>query len=780
MRFIIISEETDLRKKIINALSDAFKDAIFKEIYTKGQFEKAVKEDFDVIITDFSLSWGNGIQILKEARKREPFAPIIMLIEGAMQEVAAEAMKFGLDDYIIKEKEIAKIVSATTAAIEKEKGRKKEAMLSSIVENAREAVVSVDANGKIIYANQGVEKIFGWKAKELIGKSMSILAVDEKKQKEEFRKAIKEGGATFETVRKDKNGNAVPVLITVVPFKDEKGRLLFSSAMMVDIREIKAYQSKIEHLNELLKAIRGINQIITREKNEESLLKKSCKLLYDVKGYKMICISYGRKRYMEGNKKLYTKVAKFSGEEKIKPIDGNAIIINFERDGIKGKLCVVHSKDFEREEIELLKEVSNDISFALHSIKIEREKEEAEKRYQMIVENAGEGICIDDANEKIIFTNEAFAKALGYRREELLNKNFASLVYKGDKEKVKKEMEERRKGRENRYKLRLVAKDGSIKTFLISVLPLYENGKKFSGSLSINMDITEQIELERKFEAVFEGALDAIFIEDLNGNILDVNKAACELLGYSKDELTKMNVAQIVPEEIRKKLSELIKEHLEKGGIRMETINIHKNGKAIPVEVSTTLIEIGGEKRIVAMVRDITERKKMEEALKESEEKYRLLAENLPLGVFIAVDDYVTYINEFGKEKIVKKNFPSLYEEFEKEKRINLLRAIKSFGASEKKIKKAIEKVMKGYQFAMEVKIPGENYIDIRLVPFTYKGRNAIIGIAEDVTEIRKKEKELKKTLKYLQRFHDITVDRELKMIELKKKLKECEKKLKG
>jgi len=197
-------------------------------------------------------------------------------------------------------------------------------------------------------------------------------------------------------------------------------------------------------------------------------------------------------------------------------------------------LCVIHSKKFDKEEIELLKEVSNDISFALHSIKVEREKEEAERRYQMIVENAGEGICIDDANEKIIFANEAFAKALGYKKEELLNKNFASLVYKKDREKIEREMEKRRKGKESRYEIRLVAKDGSIKTFLVSALPLFD-GRKFAGSLSINMDITEQIELEKKFGAIFEGALDAIFIEDLNGDILDVNRAACRLLGYTKD-----------------------------------------------------------------------------------------------------------------------------------------------------------------------------------------------------------------------------------------------------
>ncbi|MCD6474096.1 MAG: PAS domain S-box protein, partial [Thermoplasmata archaeon] len=764
-----------LTKKVEKALSSAFKDAFFIEARTRRQFEEALEEGFDAVITDFELSWGSGIQILKEAKKKMPFKPVIMLIDAGMQEVAAQALKRGLDDYVLKS-EVEEIASIVANAIEKCKVKEKEAMLSSIIENAREAVVSVDANGNIIYVNKAAEKIFGWKSEELIGKPISIMAVNAEEQRKQFKEAIKKGGATFETIRKDKNGNAIPVLMTVVPFKDEKGKLLFSSGIMVDIREIKAYQDKIEHLNELLKAIRGVNQIITKEKDEEELIKKACDLLHEVKGYKMICILYKNKIYLEGDKREYKKLIEKMKRAGKKKINGNAYVINLKEDGIKGKLCVVHSRNFEKEEIELLKEVASDISFALHSIKINKEKEEAERRYHTIAEMASEGICIDDAKEKMIFVNDAFANALGYKKEELLGKNFTTLVYKGDKEKVKEEIEKRREGKEGKYEARLIAKDGSIKTFFISSIPLYENGK-FVGSLSVNLDVTKLKELEKKFETIFEGALDAIFIEDLNGNILDVNKAACKLLGYTKDELIKMNVADIVPEEVRKRFKELIEVHLKKGGIRVEAVNIGKDGRKIPVEVSTTLVDIAGEKRIVAIVRDITERKKMEEMLRESEERYRTLAESLPLGVFIVSDSYVEYINKFGKEKLLKKVFPSMYKKLKKEDKIDLFTVIKELGEEEKEVKKAIEKAMHGSPVVIE-KTAKEKHIQLRFIPFGYKGKNAILGIAEDITELRKKEQELKKNLEYLQRFHDATIDRELKMIELKKRLKECEEKL--
>ena len=173
-----------------------------------------------------------------------------------------------------------------------EKSDKKEKMLSAIIEKAREAVVSVDANGRIIYANKATEELFGWKTEEIMGKPMSIFAVDADEQKKQFIEAIKKGGARFETVRKGKHGNAIPVLMTIVPFKDEKGNLIFSSAIMVDMREQKEYEAKIEHLNEVLHAIRNVNQLITKERNEEKLLRKICDILVGVRDYRAVCISY--------------------------------------------------------------------------------------------------------------------------------------------------------------------------------------------------------------------------------------------------------------------------------------------------------------------------------------------------------------------------------------------------------------------------------------------------------------------------------------------------------
>ncbi len=135
--------------------------------------------------------------------------------------------------------------------------------------------------------------------------------------------------------------------------------------------------------------------------------------------------------------------------------------------------------------------------------KMEEKLKEEQEKYRMLVEMAQEGVCIDDENENIVFTNEAFAKALGYEREELIGKNIFDIVYEEDREKLRGESKKRKKGWASRYELRFIAKDGSVRTFIVSATPLYKDGK-FIGSLSVNLDITERKKAEEEVKKMLE------------------------------------------------------------------------------------------------------------------------------------------------------------------------------------------------------------------------------------------------------------------------------------
>ena len=120
---------------------------------------------------------------------------------------------------------------------------------------------------------------------------------------------------------------------------------------------------------------------------------------------------------------------------------------------------------------------------------------------------------------------------------------------------------------------------------------------------------------EERFQRIFDNAKDGIFIETTDGRIVDVNKAACRMLGYTREELCSMHVKDLVPPEIAAQLPETIQDETVRDGKYIETVNVRKDGTRLPVEVSDTLVEIWGEKMVIAILRDITERKRAEERL---------------------------------------------------------------------------------------------------------------------------------------------------------------------
>jgi PAS domain S-box-containing protein len=144
---------------------------------------------------------------------------------------------------------------------------------------------------------------------------------------------------------------------------------------------------------------------------------------------------------------------------------------------------------------------------------------------------------------------------------------------------------------------------------------------------------------DETYRAMFEATSDAIFIEALDGHILDCNHSACNLFGYSKDELLGLSVIDLVPEEVARILPEVIKTELSQGGFYIETLNKRKNGQVFPCEVSTMLTTIGGETRIVAYVRDITQRKITEDALHKAYDELEQRVAERTQALEIAVEE---------------------------------------------------------------------------------------------------------------------------------------------
>ena len=171
--------------------------------------------------------------------------------------------------------------------------------------------------------------------------------------------------------------------------------------------------------------------------------------------------------------------------------------------------------------------------------------------------------------------------------------------------------------------------DGRKRYVSASGMPMFDDKGHFLGYRGAGRDITERKqaeagirESEQRFRTLFEKANDAIFLENEHDEIIEVNERACALLGYSRQELLTMKVCDLQAPEIRGPVGGVIRGELERhGDATFETIDLHRSGRRILVEVTNTPIFDQGQKVVLSVVRDVTERKRAAEALQQMHEQ---------------------------------------------------------------------------------------------------------------------------------------------------------------
>ena len=158
-------------------------------------------------------------------------------------------------------------------------------------------------------------------------------------------------------------------------------------------------------------------------------------------------------------------------------------------------------------------------------------------------------------------------------------------------------------------------------------------------------------ESEERYRTLVEASMDAIYLESLEGEVLDCNEAACEMLGYRKDELIGKSINDLLPEDKLYLLPEILDNLMLDGESFIEGENLRKDGSIVPVETRARVIDTPAGKRVVVYVRDISRRKQSEKELIESEKRFRSFMDQLPGAVFLKDSEsrYI-YINRFMRK----------------------------------------------------------------------------------------------------------------------------------
>jgi len=180
-------------------------------------------------------------------------------------------------------------------------------------------------------------------------------------------------------------------------------------------------------------------------------------------------------------------------------------------------------------------------------------------------------------------------------------------------------------------------------------------GGKTVSCLELARNITERKLTEEKHRIILATTLDGFYVVDLDVRLLEVNDSYCKMVGYTREELLKISIPDIEAIETPEESAQHMKKIVAQGYDFFETQHQRKDGKIIDVEVSANYIDVEGG-QVVVFVRDITERKQAEQALIESEGKYRTLVENIPQKIFFKDKDsvYISCNSNFAEDLQLK------------------------------------------------------------------------------------------------------------------------------
>jgi len=196
---------------------------------------------------------------------------------------------------------------------------------------------------------------------------------------------------------------------------------------------------------------------------------------------------------------------------------------------------------------------------------------------------------------------------------------------------------------------------GELSFWEITATPIRDAKGRIVSCLEIARNITERKRTDDKHRIILATAPDGFYVLGLGARLLDVNASYCKMVGYTREELLKMSLPDIEAIETPEEITQHKKKIVAQGYDFFETQHRHKDGKLIDVEVSANYInEEGGQ--VVVFVRNITERKKAEQALIDSEGQYRTLIENIPQKIFFKDKDsvYISCNSNFAKDLKIK------------------------------------------------------------------------------------------------------------------------------
>ena len=411
----------------------------------------------------------------------------------------------------------------------------------------------------------------------------------------------------------------------------------------------------------------------------------------------------------------------------------------------------------------------------------ERALRVSERKYRELVENVNSIILRMDMDGNITYFNEYAEKFFGYSFEEVRGRSVIGTIVP----------ERESTGRKLTFMIEDIAldpeayvtnenenccKDGQRVWVAWTNKVVRDRDGVLKEILCIGSDVTKRKhvqaalrESEQRFRLLVEQASDAFILHDTEGVILDVNDAACVSLGYSREELMGLTVLELAEKRDSDESEEWWKQLVLGVPVSRTTVFRRQDGSSLPVELHVRLFESEGCSLVLALARDISDWVEAEKALRESETRFRALAESASASIFIVKGEKYAYVNleflsltGYSREEAMGMDFWEIYQpdaqESARERVLDLQLSTwlgrwgRPMGARESARERTLER-----QGGKDVPSRGEwqfvtkdghvKWVELTTIAIDYEGATAVLGTGLDITGRKDTERQLKQEL---------------------------------
>jgi len=527
--------------------------------------------------------------------------------------------------------------------------------LIAAVEQSADAVVICDTSGRIQYVNPAFTAMTGYAREEALGQNPRLLksARQAPELYKELWDTIRSGRVWHgEMVNRRKDGAFYTEEMSITPVRDSSGQIVSYIAIKRDVTESRAAAEAqaflaaiVESSGDAIVTYTPAGLIGTWNRGAEAVF------------------GYTAEDTLGKPVSMLVPPERVAGLSRItaQAMLGNAVV---QYEG----LC--RRKDGRRFQVSVtaypIKKPAGEvaaISAIVRDISERRKAEDAQALLASIVESSDDAIHSFTLEGTIVSWNHGAEVLFGYASQEILGKSIAALAPPGCGNELRQCLETIRKGCVvSPFDTVLQRKDGSGIDVLLSISPIRNPAGEVVGASGIAHDIGKRVragrelrDSEERFREFFEHAPFGMSVSGPDGRFVKVNAAFCRMLGYSEEGLLAITWPELThPADLERSygaMEQLLKDPA--GCLETEKRYIHRNGNIVWGRMRMSVVrDAGGNPQyFVVHIQDITERKRAEDALKESEERFRTLADGCPSLIWVTgAEGGLRFINRTYRE----------------------------------------------------------------------------------------------------------------------------------